>query len=375
MAARRQTCRDFADAQLKPIAAALDKEHRFPAEQIAAMGEMGLMGIAIPEEWGGAGMDALAYALAMEEISRGCASSGVIMSVNNSLYCDPVNKFGTDEQKSKWLTPFASGKKLGCFGLSEPGNGSDAAAASTTARLEGDEWVINGTKAWITNAHDAHAAVVIATTSKELKHKGLSAFLVPTDAPGFSLGKKEDKLGIRASSTGNLIFENVRVPQANLLGMQGDGFKVAMMTLDGGRIGIAAQALGIAQASLECAIAYAQERKTFNVPIAKHQSIQIKLADMAMRVESARLLTHRAATLKSNGQPYTKEAAMAKLAASEAATANAHAAIQVLGGMGYVTDMPAERFYRDARITEIYEGTSEIQRLVIAGSLLKEYAI
>ena len=370
MAARRQTCRDFADAQLKPIAAALDKEHRFPAEQIAAMGEMGLMGIAIPEEWGGAGMDALAYALAMEEISRGCASSGVIMSVNNSLYCDPVNKFGTDEQKSKWLTPFASGKKLGCFGLSEPGNGSDAAAASTTARLEGDEWVINGTKAWITNA-----AVVIATTSKELKHKGLSAFLVPTDAPGFSLGKKEDKLGIRASSTGNLIFENVRVPQANLLGMQGDGFKVAMMTLDGGRIGIAAQALGIAQASLECAIAYAQERKTFNVPIAKHQSIQIKLADMAMRVESARLLTHRAATLKSNGQPYTKEAAMAKLAASEAATANAHAAIQVLGGMGYVTDMPAERFYRDARITEIYEGTSEIQRLVIAGSLLKEYAI
>ena len=375
MAARRQTCRDFADAQLKPIAAALDKEHRFPAEQIAAMGEMGLMGIAIPEEWGGAGMDALAYALAMEEISRGCASSGVIMSVNNSLYCDPVNKFGTDEQKSKWLTPFASGKKLGCFGLSEPGNGSDAAAASTTARLEGDEWVINGTKAWITNAHDAHAAVVIATTSKELKHKGLSAFLVPTDAPGFSLGKKEDKLGIRASSTGNLIFENVRVSQANLLGKQGDGFKVAMMTLDGGRIGIAAQALGIAQASLECAIAYAQERKTFNVPIAKHQSIQIKLADMAMRVESARLLTHRAARLKSNGQPYTKEAAMAKLAASEAATANAHAAIQVLGGMGYVTDMPAERFYRDARITEIYEGTSEIQRLVIAGSLLKEYAI
>jgi len=371
----RQTCRDFADAQLTPIAGELDREHRYPAEQIAAMGELGLMGIAISDDWGGAGMDALAYAIAMEEISRGCASTGVIMSVNNSLYCDPVSKFGNDEQKATWLTPFASGEKLGCFGLSEPGNGSDAAAASTTAIREGNEWVLNGTKAWITNAHDAHAAIVIATTDKSLKHKGLSAFLVPTDAPGFSLGKKEDKLGIRASSTGNLIMEGVRVPHANLLGSEGDGFKIAMTTLDGGRIGIASQALGIAQASLECAIAYAQERKTFNVPIAKHQSIQIKLADMATRVESARLLTHRAAALKSNGEPYTKEAAMAKLVASEAATANSHAAIQVLGGMGYVTDMPAERHYRDARITEIYEGTSEIQRIVIAGALLKEYSL
>jgi butyryl-CoA dehydrogenase len=371
----QQTCRDFADAQLVPNAAEWDREHRFPAEAVAAMGELGLMGIAISDEWGGAGMDALAYALAMEEISRGCASTGVIMSVNNSLYCDPVNKFGTDEQKAEWLTPFASGEKLGCFGLSEPGNGSDAAAASTTAKLDNGEWVINGTKAWITNAHDAHAAIVIATTDKSLKHKGLSAFLVPTDAPGFSLGKKEDKLGIRASSTGNLIMENVRVPAANVLGNLGDGFKVAMSTLDGGRIGIAAQALGIAQASLECAVHYSQERKTFNMPIAKHQAVQMKLADMATRVESARLLTHRAAALKSNGEPYTKEAAMAKLAASEAATANAHAAIQVLGGMGYVSEMPAERYYRDARITEIYEGTSEIQRVVIAGALLKEYPV
>jgi len=311
----------------------------------------------------------------MEEISRGCASTGVIMSVNNSLYCDPVMKYGSEEQKREWLVPFASGQKLGCFGLSEPGNGSDAAAASTTARLEGDEWVINGTKAWITNAHDAHAAIVIATTDKSMKHKGLSAFIVPTDTPGFSVGKKEDKLGIRASSTGNLIMEECRVPKAHLLGKEGEGFKVGMTTLDGGRIGIAGQALGIAQASLECAIEYAQGRKAFDKPIAKLQGIQFKLADMAMRVDSARLLTHRAALLKSNKLPYSKEAAMAKLAASEAATANAHAAIQVLGGMGYVSDMPAERYYRDARITEIYEGTSEIQRLVIAGALLKEYAI
>ena len=297
------------------------------------------------------------------------------MSVNNSLYCDPVYKFGTEEQKQEWLVPFASGQKLGCFGLSEPGNGSDSAAASTTATPDGDGWLINGTKAWITNAHDAHAAIVIATTDKSLKHKGLTAFLVPTDAEGFSLGKKEDKLGIRASSTGNLIFENVRVGPENVLGGLGNGFKVAMSTLDGGRIGIAAQGLGIAQASLECAISYAQQRKAFEKPIAKLQAIQFKLADMGMRIESARLLTHRAAVMKANGDNYTKEAAMAKLAASEAATANAHAAIQVLGGMGYVTEMPAERYYRDARITEIYEGTSEIQRLVIAGRLLKEYAI
>jgi len=282
-------------------------------------------------------------------------------------------KFGTEAQKADYLVPFATGAKLGCFGLSEPGNGSDSAAASTTATLDGDTWVLNGTKAWITNAHDAHCAIVIATTDKSKKHRGLSAFLVPTDAPGFSVGKKEDKLGIRASSTGNLIMENVRLDRSALLGSEGEGFKIAMTTLDGGRIGIAAQALGIAQASLECAIDYAQQRKAFDQPIAKLQAIQFKLADMAMRVEGARLLTHRAAAMKTNKENYTKEAAMAKLAASEAATANAHAAIQVLGGMGYVTEMPAERYYRDARITEIYEGTSEIQRLVIAGRLLKEY--
>jgi len=371
----QQTCRDFAEQQLKPIAGELDREHRFPAEQIEQMGELGLMGIMVPEEYGGTGMDTLAYAVAMEEISAGCASTGVIMSVNNSLYCDPVMRFGTEQQKQEWLSPYASGKKLGCFGLSEPGNGSDAAAASTTARLDGDHYVINGTKAWITNAHDAHAAIVIATTDKELAHKGLTAFIVPRDTPGFTVGKKEDKLGIRASSTGNLIFEDCRIPKEMQLGKAGEGFKVAMSTLDGGRIGIAGQALGIAKASLECAVQYAQTRKTFNAPIAKHQAIQFLLADMAMRLDAARLLTHRAANLKTAKLPYTKEAAMAKLAASEAATANAHAAIQVLGGMGYVTEMPAERYYRDARITEIYEGTSEIQRLVIAGQVLKEHAL
>lgn len=369
----QQTCKDFVEAQLKPIASEIDKNHRFPKEIVAQMAELGLMGVAIPEEYGGTGMDCLAYAIAMEEISAGCASTGVIMSVNNSLYCDPVMRYGDHEQKLKWLVPFASGEKLGCFGLSEPGNGSDAAAASTTATLDGDHWVLDGTKAWITNAHDAHAAVVIATTDKTLKHKGLSAFLVEAGTPGFSLGKKEDKLGIRASSTGNLIFENCRIPKENMLGPPGAGFKIAMSTLDGGRIGIAAQALGIARASLETAAHYAQTRKTFNAPIAKHQAIQFMLADMAMRYESSRLLTHRAAKLKDAKLPYTKEAAMAKLAASEAATANAHACIQVLGGMGYVTEMPAERYYRDARITEIYEGTSEIQRLVIAGQILKEY--
>jgi len=257
--------------------------------------------------------------------------------------------------------------------LSEPGNGSDAGAASTTAKLEGDEWVINGTKMWITNAHEAGAAVVFATTDKSLKHKGISAFVVPLDAEGFSLGAKEDKLGIRASSTSNLIFENVRIPKENLLGKQGEGFKIAMQTLDGGRIGVAGQALGIASASIDCAVTYALERQAFGKPISSLQSIQNKISQMVNARDSARLLTWRAAQLKDAGQKYTREAAQAKLVASEAATMCSHQAIQILGGMGYVTEMPAERYYRDARITEIYEGTSEIQHLVIAGDVIKEY--
>ncbi|KAL2099865.1 hypothetical protein ACEWY4_004259 [Coilia grayii] len=369
----RQTCRDFADRELAPIAGKLDKEHAFPAKQVRELGEMGVMAVEVPEELGGAGLDYLAYSLAMEEVSRGCASTGVVVSVNNSLYIGPILKFGSEEQKKQWITPFTTGEKVGCFALSEPGNGSDAGAASTTARQEGDEWVLNGTKAWITNSWDASATVVFATTDKSLKHKGISAFLVPMPHPGLSLGKKEDKLGIRASSTANIILEDCRVPQGNLLGQRGMGFKIAMQTLDCGRIGIASQALGIAQAALDCAADYAHKRIAFGAPIGKMQAIQFKLADMAVALESARLLTWKAALLKDAKKPFSKATAMAKLAASEAATFISHQSIQVLGGMGYVTDMPAERHYRDARITEIYEGTSEIQRLVIANQVLKEY--
>jgi butyryl-CoA dehydrogenase len=368
----RKTCRDFADKELAPIAAELDREHRFPKKQIASLGELGLMGVFIPDEYGGAGLDALGYAVAMEEISRGCASCGVIMSVNNSLFCDPIYKFGSAYLKEHFLKPFAKGEKLGCYALSEPGNGSDAAAAKTTARKDGDSYVINGTKAWITNGYEADAAIVFATTDVKAGHRGISAFVVPMPTPGLSLGKKEDKLGIRASSTCNLIFEECRIPKETLLGEEGQGFKIAMMTLDGGRIGIAGQALGIAQAAMEASVKYAAERTAFGSPIAKLQAIQIKIADMAMRIAASRHLTWNAAYLKSQGQKMTKEAAMAKLMASETATFVAHQAIQIFGGNGYVTEYPVERHYRDARITEIYEGTSEIQRLVIASNTIKE---
>ncbi|CAM9469830.1 unnamed protein product [Ectocarpus fasciculatus] len=371
----REMCRSFADNELAPNAGEWDKNHTFPKDQqVAQLGELGLMGVAIGEEDGGTGLDYLAYAIAMEEISRGCASTGVIMSVNNSLYCAPIEKFGSPEQKDEHLKPFASGASLGCFALSEPGNGSDAGAARTTARLEGDEWVLDGTKAWITNAHDAQSSVVFATTDSSKKHKGISAFIVPLETPGMSLGKKEDKLGIRASSTANLIMEGCRIPKANLLGEEGMGFKIAMGTLDAGRIGIAGQALGIAAASLDCAVKYSMERKSFGQPICGLYAIQSKISEMSTKLDAARLLTWKAAAARDAGENYTKEAAMAKLFASEAATFCSHAAIQVLGGMGYVSEMPAERHYRDARITEIYEGTSEIQHMVIAGSVVKEYS-
>ncbi|EDV94899.1 short-chain specific acyl-CoA dehydrogenase, mitochondrial [Drosophila grimshawi] len=371
----QKTCRDFANSELVGAnAARFDREHLYPAQQIKQMGELGLMAVSVPEELGGTGLDYLAYAIAMEEISRGCASAGVIMSVNNSLYLGPLQSFANDAQKAEYITPFVSGERVGCFALSEPGNGSDAGAASTVATEKGDHYVLNGTKAWITNAFEAEASIVFATTNKQLKHKGISAFIVPKGIKGFSLGKKEDKLGIRGSSTCQLIFEDCEIPKESLLGTAGLGFKIAMKTLDAGRIGIAGQALGIAQASLEVAVDYAQKRQSFGKPISKLQAIQQKIADMSLAVESARLLTWRAAWLKDQKMSYTKEAAMAKLAASEAATLCAHQCIQILGGMGYVTDMSAERHYRDARITEIYEGTSEIQRLVIAGSILKEYA-
>ncbi|KAG6463673.1 short-chain specific acyl-CoA dehydrogenase, mitochondrial [Manduca sexta] len=370
-----KTCRDFAEGELKPNAAKYDREHLYPCEAIKKMGELGLMSIATPEELGGAGLDYLAYAIALEEISRGCASAGVIMSVNNSLYLGPLLGWGTEKQKKEFVTPFCTGDIVGCFALSEPGNGSDAGAASTVAKIQGDKWVLNGTKCWITNGYESRASVVFATTDKSLKHKGISAFIVPKPTKGLELGKKEDKLGIRGSSTCSLIFEDCEIPKENILGEPGFGFKIAMMTLDAGRIGIASQALGIAQASLDVAIEYASKRMAFGKPIMKLQAIQTKLANMALQLESARLLTWRAAYLKDHKQPYTKEAAMAKLAASEAATFLSHQCIQILGGMGYVSDMPAERHYRDARITEIYEGTSEIQRLVIAGQLIKEYGL
>ncbi|MES2503965.1 MAG: acyl-CoA dehydrogenase [Myxococcota bacterium] len=362
----RKTCRDFATNQLKPVAAELDAKHAYPKAQIKALGELGLMGVFIPDSEGGAGLDALAYAIAMEEISRGCASCGVIMSVNNSLFCDPIYKYGSSHLKEHFLKDYASGQKLGCFALSEPGNGSDAAAAKTTAVKTEKGYVLNGTKAWITNGYEANAAIVFATTDARAGNKGISAFVVPMPTPGLTLGKKEEKLGIRASSTCNLIFEDCLIPKESLLGEEGHGFKIAMATLDGGRIGIAGQALGIAQAALEEAAFYAKERQAFGKPIFKLQSIQNKLADMALRIESARLLTWKAACYKDKHVRFTKEAAMAKLAASETATFVAHQAMQIFGGNGYVTEFPVERHYRDARITEIYEGTSEIQRLVIA---------
>jgi len=337
-----EMCRKFADEELAPNAHHWDQKHEFPTKAVASLSELGLMGINTPEENGGSGLDALSYAIAMEEISRGCASVGVIMSAHNSLYMAPVQMFGTPAQHDEWITPYAfpsssdddeSGtlNNIGCFCLSEPGNGSDAGAASTTAIKDGDDWIVNGTKAWITNAYEADAAVVFATTDKSLKHKGISAFIIPASAEGYSLGAKEDKLGIRASSTANVILDNVRVPGKDLLGKEGEGFKVAMSTLDGGRIGVAGQALGIASASIDCAVKYALERKAFDQPIANFQMIQLKISKMVLARDQARLLTWRAAQLKDADQNFTREAAMAKLAASEAATMCAHQAIQILG--------------------------------------------
>jgi butyryl-CoA dehydrogenase len=368
----RDLARDFAAKEVLPQAAENDRAHRFPAELVRRMAELGFLGIAVPEQWGGAGMDNIAYVLVMEEISRACAGTGVIMSVNNSLSCDPILKFGTDEQKRRWLTPMARGELLGCFALSEPGAGSDAAAQKTTAKLVGDEWVLSGTKNWITNAPNARVAVLFAMTEPARGHKGITAFLVPLDGKGVTLGPPDRKLGIRASQSCQIFLEDARLPRDHVLGEVGQGFKVAMHTLDGGRIGIAAQALGIARACLEDAVAYAQERQTFGKPIAQHQAIQWKVADMATELEAARVLTWRAAAMKDQGLRHSAESAMAKLMASDVANRAAREAVQIFGGYGYLEDFPVERHFRDAKITEIYEGTSEIQRLVIAGSLLKE---
>ncbi|XP_003741096.1 short-chain specific acyl-CoA dehydrogenase, mitochondrial [Galendromus occidentalis] len=370
----QETCRKFADEEVRPVAAKNDEHKIFPREILGKLGDLGLMSIHIPQEAGGSGFDSLSYAIAIEEISNACAGTGVIMAVQH-LYLAVVSQWGTPKQIDDFVKPFANGRKFACYALSEPGNGSDAGAVATTATVRNDEILLNGTKAWITNAEQGEAAVVFASADRSKKHKGVNCYLVPMPTDGLSRPKFEDKLGIRASSTGQLVFENVALPKENQLGGDGDGFKIAMMALDGGRIGIASQALGIGQAALNLAARYAQERSSFNTKLSKLQAIQFKLADMETKLQSARLMTWYAAYLKDSGVPYGKAASMAKLTASEAANFCAFQAIQILGGMGYVKDMPAERHFRDARITEIYEGTSEIQRIVIANHLLREHAI
>jgi butyryl-CoA dehydrogenase len=367
----RDAARDFAAREIAPKAAELDKSGRWPSEIVARLGELGFMGMAIPQEYGGAGMDTVSYSLAMEEISAGCASCGVIMSVNNSLFSDPVYKFGTEQQKKEILAACASGQKLGCFGLTEPMSGSDAQTMATNAEKVPGGWVINGAKNWITNGPHADFILLFAVTDRsgpKIKH---TAFIIPKGTPGYTQNARDHKLGIHAAHSCTVFFENCTVPDSAVVGTVNEGFKVAMATLDGGRIGIASQALGIAKAALTSATAYAKERKSFGVPIAQHQAIQFMLADMATELDAARLLTWRAASMKDAKVRHTMESSEAKLYASEMATRVAHKALQIHGGYGYSVEFPVERHYRDARITEIYEGTSEIQRIVIAASLLK----
>jgi alkylation response protein AidB-like acyl-CoA dehydrogenase len=367
----RKMVRDFARNEVAPTAAERDENERFDREIFDQMAELGLTGIPWPEEYGGIGSDYLAYAIAVEELSRVCASTGVTLSAHTSLAGWPVFKFGTEEQKQKYLRPMAEGKKIGAYGLTESGSGSDSSAMKTTARLDGDHYILNGSKIFITNGGVADIYVVFALTDPEKKQKGISAFIIEADFPGFSVGKKEKKLGIRSSPTTEIIFQDCKVPVANRLGAEGDGFKIAMVTLDGGRNGIAAQAVGIAQGALDAAVDYARERHQFGKPIAANQGISFKLADMATSVEAARLLTYQAAWLESNGKPYGKESAMAKLLAGDTAMKVTTDAVQVFGGYGYTKDYPVERFMRDAKITQIYEGTQEIQRLVISRMLTK----
>jgi butyryl-CoA dehydrogenase len=368
----QRTARDFAHEKVLPRAREIDEQGRVPPELIEEMASLGFMGIYVPESYGGAGLDALSYALVSEEINRACASTGVIMSSHVSLVVDPLLHYGSDAQKDRFLRPLASGAKLGCFALSEPASGSDAAAMRTSARRDGDAWVLNGTKNFITNGASADVALVFAQTDPNARHRGIAAFIVEKSTPGFMVGKLEHKLGIRGSDTAQLIFQDCRVPAANLLGEAGGGFKVALSTLDGGRISIAAQAVGIARACLEDSLAYAKEREAFGKKIVEFQAIQWKLADMATEIDAARLLVWRAATLKDRGQDHILAAAQAKLFASDVAVRAARECVQIFGGYGYLTDFPAERHYRDAKITEIYEGTSEIMNLVIAEEILKE---
>ena len=370
----RDTAHDFAQKEIAPIAAKFDESGEFPYETIKKMGEMGFMGIEIPEQFGGAGMDTLSYVLALEEICKADAAHGVIMSVNNSLYAHGLLKFGTDDQKKKYLTPVASGKAVGAYSLTEPMSGSDAGTMKSRATKDGDFYILNGRKSWVTSGPVAGFVVVFMVTDPGKKQKGISAFVVEATTPGFIRGKKEPKLGIRASATSELIFENCRIPADNLLGKEGDGFKIAMTVLDAGRIGIASQALGIAEAAYEAARLYAGEREAFGQPIGAFQGTGFKIADMKTRIEASRLLIYNAALSKerskTTGERFSLEASMAKLFASETAMFCAHQAVQIHGGMGYSKELPVERYFRDAKITEIYEGTSEIQRLVISRSEL-----
>ncbi|EJQ42009.1 acyl-CoA dehydrogenase [Bacillus wiedmannii] len=367
----RKMVRDFAKNEVAPTAAERDEEERFDRALFDQMAEFGLTGIPWPEEYGGIGSDYLAYVIAIEELSRVCASTGVTLSAHTSLAGWPIFKFGTEEQKQKFLRPMAEGTKIGAYGLTEPSSGSDAGGMRTTAKRDGDHYILNGSKIFITNGGIADIYVVFALTDPESKQRGTSAFIVESDTPGFSVGKKESKLGIRSSPTTEIMFEDCRIPVENLLGEEGQGFKVAMQTLDGGRNGIAAQAVGIAQGALDASVDYARERHQFGKPIAAQQGIGFKLADMATDVEAARLLTYQAAWLESEGLPYGKESAMSKVFAGDTAMKVTTEAVQVFGGYGYTKDYPVERYMRDAKITQIYEGTQEIQRLVISRMLTK----
>lgn len=371
----RKMASDFAAKEVAPIAAEMDENGEVPFDNIRKMGELGFLGLVVSEEHGGCGLDNVSYVLAVEEISKACASTGCVMSVQNSLVCGAVEKFGTEEQKRQYLSKLAKGEMIGCFALTEPAAGCDAAGQQTTAVPEGTDYLINGSKHFITNGGFADLVVLLAMTDRNKGHRGITAFLVEKGTPGFSTGKHEDKMGIRATDTSELIFQDCRVPVANRLGSEGQGFKIAMAVLDGGRIGIAAQAVGIATAAYEAALEYAKVREQFGQPIAKFQAIQWMLADMATRIDAARLLTYRAARAKDEaavtGARYSKEAAMAKLYASETAVWVTNKAIQVHGGYGYMKEYAVERHFRDAKITELYEGTSEIQRLVIAGAILR----
>jgi butyryl-CoA dehydrogenase len=368
----RDTARDLAAREIAPQAAEIDRTHEFPRKIFSRLGELGLLGIMVPEKWGGAGMDALSYAVALEEIARACASTAVAMSVQASLVAAPILKEGNDEQRARWLPDLAAGRKIGCFALSEPEAGSDAKAQRTRAVRDGGRWILNGTKNFITNAPVADLAVVLANSDPAKGTRGITAFLVPLTTPGLTIGPPDDKLGIRGAPSAQIFLADCAVGDDARLGPEGDGFKIAMRALDGGRIGIAAQALGIARAAFEDATRYARERKTFGQPIAEHQAIQFKLADMCTEIDAARMLLWRAAVKKDAGGAYSTEASMAKLFASEVANRAAKEGVQIFGGYGYLRDFPAERHFRDAKITEIYEGTSEIQRLVIASALLKE---